>query len=157
MAKVRHCGKCGKAGHYSSTCKAEKIVMIAAERGMMPVTITAGRLIVNGEIEVDQKRYPALYRALQRGKALVDGQKALWQKALDLRKQGQDAAADRVINKILGISKPMSEEAKAKLREYNEKNREAIKERQRQKREVRKRTLELVKGGAEKLTRKRGG
>jgi hypothetical protein len=112
---------------------------------------------VNGEVAVDAKRYPHLHAALIRGKVLVDANKADWQRATELRAQGQDGAADRVIRKILGVVEPMSEEAKAKLRAYNEEHKEEIKQRREERRATRQRTLEILAEQSKKLTRKRGG
>lgn len=176
---IRHCGNCGKSGHYAKTCRdvnshstigtpMARAVGVSGSASVSktegggsipprPATINDGPLIVKGEVVVDAERYPHLHAALTRGKALMDGQDADWKRVTELRKQGQDGAADRLIRKMLGVAEPMSEEAKAKLREYYEKNKEAIQERQKAKREVRRRTLEILDQRSEKLTRKRGG
>lgn len=157
---VRHCGTCGQPGHYASTCRISVPpgeVLVGIDTGKSPPTTTLMLVDAAGNILVNEKRYPNLFKALARGKVLMDEQRNQWNKVLELRKTGQEGAADRLINKILGISKPMSEEAKAKLKEYYEKNKEEIQQRQKEKRELRRRTKEIIQNNSQKLTRKRGG
>jgi len=56
-----------------------------------------------------------------------------WNAVVNARKAGQYKLAKRLTHKILGISKPMSEESKEKLRRYNEENKELIAERRHEK------------------------
>jgi hypothetical protein len=95
--------------------------------------------------EVDPGKYPHLYGALRRGQ---ERQLEGWKRIIELRKDGQHDAADRLVRKILGIQgPPMSEETKEKLRRYNEEHAEEIKARKQQEREVRKRTIAILTTG----------
>jgi hypothetical protein len=52
-----------------------------------------------------------------------------WGEVVRARRAGHASTADRIARKILGVAEPMSEEAKEKLREYNETHKEQIKAR----------------------------
>ena len=58
-----------------------------------------GPLVVRGEIAVDAAKFPALRRALERGKALLDQHKDDWIRVTELRRTGQAIAADRLLTK----------------------------------------------------------
>lgn len=92
----------------------------------------------DGSVAVDPKRCPTLYRSLKCGMALT---REGWGKVVTLRAEHQNDAADRMARKLLGCAEPMSEEAKAKLKAYNEAHKEEITQRRKEKREMRKRLL----------------
>lgn len=93
--------------------------------------------------DVDPVKCPRLYAALQRTRdAARDG----WMKVSELRKAGDTDAASRLVRKLLGVqSPPMTEEKKAELKAYNEAHKDEIKDRRRQEREVRRRTMAMLK------------
>lgn len=97
---------------------------------------------------VDPIKCPRLYAKL---KALEEQRQAGWGKVAELKRTGDTDAAAKLSRKLLGIQgPPMSEETKEKLRAYNEANKEEIRERRRREREVRRRTLALLKTGGKR-------
>jgi len=80
-----------------------------------------------------------------------------WTKIAELHQNNEHDAANRLFRKIFGLVEPMSEEKKEEMRIYNETHKEEIEERRKQKREVKKRALELINGGKKqkKIKRKR--
>jgi len=102
---------------------------------------TRGPLIVKGAVAVDLNRCPALHRMLTR----MVGRQSDWATVVELRAKGELDAADRVAKRAMGIMpEPMSEEAKRKLREYNEIHKDEIKARAKLKRVARARTREIM-------------
>jgi len=99
--------------------------------------------------DVDPVKCPRLYAALQRERERRD---AAWKRVHELRGEGRDKSAQRVVKQILGVKKgpPMSEEKKQELAEYKEEHKEEIKGRQQQEREIRKRTIALLTTGKKK-------
>jgi CHASE3 domain sensor protein len=95
--------------------------------------------------DIDPVKCPSLHAALRRAEERAgDG----WARVVELRRSGQDEAAGRLVRKLLGVQgPPMPEEVKEKLRQYNEEHKDEIKERQQQKREVRRRTITLLTTG----------
>lgn len=53
--------------------------------------------------------------------------KEIWSQIVVARQEGSDAKTDKLIRKAFGIHRPMSEEAKEKLRKHNAEHREDIK------------------------------
>ena len=96
--------------------------------------------------DINPKRYPSLHAATLRGEALVLADLAGWSRVETLRREGHGEAADRVARKLLGVVEPMSEEAKAKLREYRETHKEEIAAKAKAKAVLRKRTKAIMKG-----------
>lgn len=95
--------------------------------------------------DVDPVKCPRLYAALERG---LDRQYNGWAHVVELRREGQLDAADRLVRKLLGVQgPPMSEETKEKLRLYNEEHKEEIKARRQQEAETRRRTIALLTTG----------
>lgn len=96
---------------------------------------------------IDPVKCPHLYAAIKRMEER-GGDREGWAKVVELRAAGEQDAADRLVRKLLGVQgPPMSEETKAKLREYNETHKEEIKARKQQEKEVRQRTLALLQTG----------
>jgi hypothetical protein len=62
-----------------------------------------------------------------------------WVKVVEAREEGSDHKANLIIRKLLGVSKPMSEEIKAKLRKHNQEHQEDIKQRRKNKRQQKSR------------------
>lgn len=162
---IRHCGKCGKTGHYASTCmgngRAQKIVERASkallDRVEKKIDSERGPLFVNGEIAVNKSKYPHLYAALERGKTIIDAHKSKWKEVAQRQAAGEDVSA--AIRKLLGIEpkNKMTEEQKQELKDYYEKNKDQILARRKEKREQRKALQAAIARQSEKLTRKRGG
>ena len=95
----------------------------------------------DGSIAVDPRKYPTLHRSLKRG---LDRREE-WRKVSELRNAGQNASADRLARKLLGVKGPeMDEETRKKLREYNHEHRGEIRERRKQERERKRRLLQKV-------------
>lgn len=66
---------------------------------------------------VDPEKYPALYRATERGKELAAKSRDGWAQVAELRRTRQDAAADRLVKQLLGVKgDPMPEDVKLALR-----------------------------------------
>lgn len=102
---------------------------------------TTGPLIVKGAVAVDAQRCPTLHRALTQ---MLERRRD-WAKVVELRAKGELDAADRIAKRAMGIvPEPMSEEAKEKLREYNETHKEEIKERAKLKRTIKSRTRQIM-------------
>lgn len=100
-------------------------------------------------IDVDPARCPRLYAALQRERERRD---AAWKRVQELREEGRDQSAQRVVKQILGVKKgpPMSEGKKEELAQWKEEHKGEIKERKQQEREIRKRTIALLTTGKKK-------
>ena len=91
---------------------------------------------------VDPVKCPRLYAKL---KALEEQRQAGWGKVTELKRTGDTDAAGKLSKKLLGVkTTPMTPERKAELKEYNEIHKDEIKDRRRQEREVRKRTVALL-------------
>lgn len=106
-------------------------------------TIDRGPLVLNGQNNVNRRKYPHLFRAVQRG--LDHGP---WKRWEDAMKAGQTREARRIWCENLGIERTvMSEETKAKLKALTESP--EYKERQR----LRK----MVQKAAKKATGKKRG
>jgi hypothetical protein len=104
--------------------------------------------------DIDPVKCPRLHAAIKRTEER-GGSREGWARVVAFRAAGDQDAADRLVRKLLGVQgPPMSEETKAKLREYNEAHREEIKARRAQEREVRERTLALLKTGGKQVRRK---
>lgn len=109
----------------------------------------------DGTIAVDPAKYPAIHAALVRGQEYKEKRLQRWREATELRKQGLNAKADRLVKKILGVKgKPMSEEKKAWFREYTEANKEKIIADRKQKREQERMLKERMKPGGGPARRK---
>jgi len=95
--------------------------------------------------DIDPVKCPTLFRKAQE----MQGRRGEgWGRVVALRAAGEQDAAERLVRKLLGVQgPPMSEETKEKLREYNETHKEEIKARREQEREVRRRTLALLRTG----------
>jgi hypothetical protein len=106
----------------------------------------------DGTVAVDAAKYPALHRALEAGARRLRQEHAEWARIAELRHEGQAGSADRLARKLLGVQgAPMSEETKEKLRAYNEAHKAEIKQRQKQKNLLRRRTFgRSRRGGASK-------
>lgn len=171
---MRHCGNCGKTGHYRSTCKGADRPILGLEgldtanKIKIDYTSPQGQHIEIVDVSnlnlpdyqgtlkhFDPIKYPNLSAATERGNALLQQDKDNWQKVIDLKAEGKDGSADRLIRKIFGIQEPMSEEAKEKLRLWNLEHKEEIAERAKQKREFERRTKELLEQSSRKLDKKR--
>lgn len=114
----------------------------------MVIAMASSLINKDGTISVDQERFPELYRALESGLEW----RRQWTRVLELRQAGQHEAADRLRRKILGLVEPMSEEAKEKLRAYNEAHKDEIRARAKIKRLEQRRLMAVMK--APKRTRK---
>lgn len=77
-----------------------------------------------------------------------------WKKVHDLKLQGEESQADRLVAKITGTYKPMTEEAKEKLRQYMEENKEKIAARAKLKRMTKQAFERNIKNSTKKLQRK---
>jgi hypothetical protein len=95
--------------------------------------------------DINPKRYPNIHAATLRGEALVMAELAGWSRVETLRREGHCESADRVARKLLGVVEPMSEEAKAKLREYRNTHKEELALKAKAKAQLRKRTKVLMK------------
>lgn len=67
-----------------------------------------------------------------------------WQQVIEARKAGKDGQAEKLIRKVLGIHRPMSEEAKEKLRQHNEAHKDDIALRRKFNRQATKRIQEKL-------------
>lgn len=62
-----------------------------------------------------------------------------WAKVAELRRAGRDAEADGLVRKTLGVKgPPMTEEARARVREYERTHKDEIRERRRRRRVLRR-------------------
>jgi len=77
-----------------------------------------------------------------------------WAKVIQLKRAGKESEADTLQRKILGTYKPMTEEDKAKLREYYEEHKEEIQARQKLKAMTRKAFERNIENSTKKLNRK---
>lgn len=68
----------------------------------------------------------------------------IWTQIIIAKRTGQDYEADRLTRKALGIHRPMSEEAKEKLRQHNEEHKDDIKLRRKFNRQTEKRIQEKL-------------
>lgn len=71
----------------------------------------------------------------------------IWAQIAEARRNGQDSTVDRLIRKAFGIHRPMSEEAKEKLRLHNEEHKEDIKLKRKFQRKSQQRIKEKLNGG----------
>lgn len=101
----------------------------------------------DGTVAVSKRKCPTLHRCLTRMVERKEQEaKKGWGRVAELRAAGQIDSACRVARKLLGVQgPPMSEEKKEELRIYHEKHKLEISERNKQKRFVRRRTLEVLK------------
>ena len=81
------------------------------------------------------KGTPGEIRAHMRADCSVDPR---WKSVVVFKAIGQDGKARRLRKKILGVSKPMSDEAKLKLKAWNEAHKDEIRERAKLRRRFRK-------------------
>lgn len=102
-----------------------------------------------GISNVDPVKCPRLYAALQRER---ERREAAWKRVQELRQEGRDQSAHRVVKKILGVKKgpPMSEDKKEELAQWKEEHKDDIKQRKQQEREIRQRTIALLTTGKKK-------
>lgn len=77
-----------------------------------------------------------------------------WERVLEARRKGNHETANRIVRKILGISKPMSEEAKEKLRLWSEAHKDEIRERRRGQRRLRAALKSGIAQASRKLQKK---
>jgi hypothetical protein len=105
--------------------------------------MTSDLINKDGSIAVDPQKHPELHRALGAGLAWREQ----WARIVELHRAGQHDAADRLRRKILGLVEPMSDEAKAKLRAYNEDHKDEIRARAKIKRIERRRLRAVMKAG----------
>jgi hypothetical protein len=108
---------------------------------------TMSPLVMNGVLAVDPQRCPTLHRALtrmlERGHTQGD-----WAQVVKLRAKGDLDAAGRIARRAMGIApEPMDENTKAKLRSYANEHKDEIKQKRKQEREVRLRTIALLTTG----------
>ena len=100
----------------------------------------------DGQVLVSQRKYPHLHRALEAGLKDYRKDRVDWERVSTLRQKGKTETAYRIARRILGVQgPPMTEETKAKLRQYGIDNADAIAERRKQRQLLRKRTKELTK------------
>jgi hypothetical protein len=89
---------------------------------------------------VSPTRYRHLHAALERGLRIAQAERARWGRVVSLRAGGVDGQAERLARKLLGVQgPPMTQETRAKLREYAKAHREDIAARNRQKRLLKRR------------------
>jgi hypothetical protein len=101
----------------------------------------------DGTVAVDPVKCPRLYAALERSRVQY---REKWERVLELRRQGLDESAERLTKKLLGVKSkkpPMSAEKKAELADWKREHKDEIKARKQQARDVRRRTLALLKTG----------
>jgi len=172
---MRHCGNCGQAGHYKSTCKSEENVLLPKERNsegtILPIYVGQLKDATQPSVfklsdkpvgyaefakKFDAQKYPYLAAATDRGNALVQKNKDDWKRVIELKAAGKEGSADRLVRKIFGIQEPMTEEDKEKLRIYNADHAEEIKQRKEERKALKARTLELIQNTSKKLNKKRG-
>lgn len=93
-------------------------------------------IVKNYTEAINKSKYPHLYAATERGMKLKEEELEGWKQVAELRRDGKDKRADNLAAKLLGVeSEPMSEEAKEKLRIYNEEHKEEIAQRRKEKKE----------------------
>lgn len=108
-----------------------------------------------GKILVSKRRFPRLYAALDRGLEAWRKYHHDWERVAELRAKGRGDTADRIARRLLGVQgPPMSDEDKARLRQYAVDHADEIRERREQKKRLRRRTMELLKKAPKRLTRK---
>lgn len=108
----------------------------------------------DGSVAVDPQKYPTLHARLEASRAKV---REKWERVQELRRQGLDGSAERLTKKLLGVKSrkgPMTEEKKEYLANWKEEHKEEIKQRKQTEREIRQRTLALLKTGTKKVRRK---
>lgn len=108
----------------------------------------------DGTVAVDPQKYPHLHAALERSRAMV---RAKWERVQELRRAGLDGSAERLAKRLLGVKSkkpPMTPEKKAELAEWKAEHKEEIKQRKQTEREIRQRTLALLRTGTKKVRRK---
>jgi hypothetical protein len=96
--------------------------------------------------DIDPVKCPRLYAAVQRSQARENEG---WAKVAELKREGRDGAAARLVRKLLGVKpkNPMTDEQKEERRRYNEEHKEEIAERRKQERLIRRRTIALLTTG----------
>lgn len=96
--------------------------------------------------DVDPVKCPRLHAALVRQE---EAREAEWKRVAELKKKGKDGSAKRLVRKLLGVKKgpPMDQETKEYLAHHKAEHAEEIKERERQEKEVRARTIALLTTG----------
>jgi len=99
--------------------------------------------------DVDPVKCPRLHAALQRER---ERREAAWKRVQELREEGRDSSARRVVKQILGVKKgpPMSDDKKQELAQWKEEHKDEIKGRHQQEREIRRRTIALLTTGKRK-------
>lgn len=98
--------------------------------------------------DVDPVKCPALHAALLRKE---EREASEWQRVVELRKVGRDGSAKRLVKKILGVQKaPMPQDRKEYLDQYKAEHKQEIADRERQEREIRRRTIALLTTGRRK-------
>jgi len=108
----------------------------------------------DGTVAVDATKYPRLHAALERGRTK---QRERWERVQELRRAGLDGSAERLAKRLLGVKSkkgPMTEEKKEYLAQWKEEHKDDIKQRKQSEREIRQRTLALLKTGTKKVRRK---
>lgn len=108
----------------------------------------------NGTVAVDATKYPRLHAALERSRTKI---RAQWERVQELRRKGLDGTAERLVKKLLGVKPkhgPMTAEKKAELAKWKREHAEEIKQRKQTEREIRQRTLALLKTETKKVRRK---
>lgn len=118
-------------------------------------TETVGPLFnKDGTVAVDPVTCPRLHAALERCRTRSRQQ---WDRVQELRRQGLDGSAERLTKKLLGVKSkkpPMTAEKKAELAVWKREHADEIKQRKQTEREIRQRTLALLKTGTTKVRRK---
>ncbi len=110
----------------------------------------------DGNVLVSKRKYPSLHRSLQQGAAPYRKERADWLRVSTLRAKGRPEQAQRIARRLMGIEgPPMSEEVKAKLKQYNLEHADEIRQRREQKAALRHRTKEILKKGPRKIRRGR--
>lgn len=71
----------------------------------------------------------------------------IWAQIAVARKNGEDSLVDKLIRKAFGIHRPMSEEAKEKLRLHNVEHKEDIKLKRKFQRKSQQRIKDKLNGG----------
>jgi hypothetical protein len=96
--------------------------------------------------DVDPKKCPRLHAALVRQEERAAAE---WKRVEELKRKGKDGSAKRLVRKILGVKKgpPMDQETKEYLAHHKAEHAEEIKEREKQEKEVRARTIALLTTG----------
>lgn len=108
----------------------------------------------DGSVAVDPVKYPTLHARLEASRAKV---RQKWERVQELRRAGLDGSAERLAKRLLGVKSkkgPMTEEKKEYLAQWKAEHAEEIKQRKQTEKEIRQRTLALLKTGTKKVRRK---